>query len=77
MMDYLGLIVAERPFDIHVVLTNFTEYTVDFEIINNNSKQSKSLLIKPVKPVYYKCNETYQYGDLDYGAKCSCKVSLY
>lgn len=33
--------------------------------------------VKTVKPHFHACNESFQYGSLEYGAKCSCRVSLF
>jgi hypothetical protein len=76
MMEYLGLVVPEKPFDIYAKITNLTEYNIDLEFELNGSIRNKNYLIKPAKPKHHRCNETYQYGDLDYGAKCGCKVSF-
>lgn len=84
--DYIGLKVKERPFDLYFKLVSLlnntnvefihsiTQTTVDDDKIE--SRATNDFLIKPVSPRYHRCNESYQYGDLDYGAKCSCKVNL-
>ena len=77
MMEYLGLVVPEKPFDIYAIITNLTEYNTDLEFDLNGSIQNKNYLIKPANPKYHRCNETYKYGDLDYGAKCGCKVRFF
>ena len=75
-MNYLGLVVSNRPFDIYTKPSNLTEYSLpNYQVSIDKKYESRSLTIKPVKPKFHRCNETYQYGDLDYGAKCSCKVS--
>ena len=76
LMDHLGTYVPERPFDIYAKITNESEYDLDNVVTRvNDQNESKHYRIKPVNPKYHLCNETYQYGDMDYGAKCSCKVS--
>lgn len=30
--------------------------------------------ITPIGPKFHRCNQSYEYGELDYGAKCNCKV---
>ena len=76
MMHYLGLAVPERPFNIYAKPSNLTEYILTNHKLNGSKHiETRTITIKPVKPKYYRCNETYQYGDYDYGAKCGCKVS--
>jgi hypothetical protein len=54
-----------RPMDIYFNL---------FDGPKTLQQDNKVYEIAPIKPVYHMCNESYKYGDLEYGAKCSCKV---
>jgi hypothetical protein len=54
-----------RPFDINITLTNQTQIRIN-----------KNTLVKPLNPKTYRCNESHEYENLEYGAKCSCKVCL-
>jgi hypothetical protein len=63
---YLGLEVNERPMDIH-----FKLYKSNNQItIDNNT------IIIPASPRAYQCNESYEFPNIEYGAKCSCQVSF-
>ena len=77
MGDYLGLHVDQRPFNITF---RYASAKVDhlkpriFQQESDGSSRSIHPVIRPVMPVSHRCNESYSYGDYDYGAKCSCKV---
>ncbi len=78
--DFLGLKVNLRPMDIKFTLLDEKQIKVEREITyfvdNKELKKTKQFDIKPILPEYHACNESFQYGDLEYGAKCSCKVNL-
>lgn len=76
----IGLIVPERPFDIYFEMEPL--YSDEFKINHSISYPNRTALpeetipIKPLMPDNYKCNQTFQYGTMDFGAKCSCKVRV-
>jgi hypothetical protein len=76
MGSYLGFEVPMRPMEIMFKLSNEKERTDTIELFNktSNEKTSKTLSFKPTSPKYHMCNESFSYGTLFYGAKCSCKV---
>jgi hypothetical protein len=80
MGTHLGLTVKQRPFDI---LFNFSqgegEQTSEVYYKLTNLSQADQITqrvvqLRPVYPISHSCNESYRYGDYDYGAKCSCKA---
>lgn len=78
-LNFLGLEVAHRPFDIDFHLIS-TEKTIEKQIAYSNysdeitpvTKRTVELIPKSFKT--YRCNESYEFVDVEYGAKCSCKV---
>lgn len=79
-VKHIGQEVAERPFNMYFKLDTPTGlrqinvlYVNQSEIVQS---ENVSYLIKTVNPHYHRCNESFKYGDLEYGAKCSCKVSF-
>ncbi len=37
-------------------------------------EEEKLVRVEPANPIFHRCYESFQYGDYDYGAKCSCKA---
>jgi hypothetical protein len=66
--EHLGLTIVERIMDIV------------FEIVANSTQIQKKInneLIERnlIYPRAYRCNESYHFEGIEYGAKCSCKVN--
>ena len=78
---HIGLTVRERPFDIYFKIqpSNITrlDVTIEKKYINSTSTTrtvNEEHRIVPMNAKFHRCNESYQYGEIDYGAKCSCKA---
>ena len=77
---FIGLKVSERPFDIAFKLFNEKElrnHSLSMNVTYHNKTTSLVSARKDLKPLdvkFHMCNESYQYGDIEYGAKCSCKA---
>lgn len=81
---HIGLAVTQRPFNMYFKVTDDKQsrFVTAKQSYKNPSvgltdEQTNVFNITPLSMPFHRCNESYQYGDLDYGAKCSCKVSLY
>ena len=78
--ENVGLTVPERPFDIYFEMQpldmNELEIKHTRKYKNGTKLPEEILSFKPILPDHYKCNETFQYGTFDFGAKCSCKVCI-
>lgn len=80
---HIGLKVSQRPFNIYFKVVNDT-HTRAVTATQTYRDQTGEIIteqrnvfdMKPVAPQSHRCNESYQYGDLDYGSKCSCKVMI-
>ena len=78
---HIGLTVRERPFDIFFKIqpsnTTQLDVTIEKKYINTTSTiktVNEQHRIVPMNAKFHRCNESYQYGEIDYGAKCSCKA---
>jgi hypothetical protein len=75
---HLGLTVSQRPFNILFKLSQSEQATeVDYKLTNlsqADQEHTRRVQLRPVHPISHACNESYRYGDYDYGAKCSCKA---
>jgi hypothetical protein len=80
LTENIGLTVPERPFDIYFDMQplHLNSLTINHSKMYKNGTKlpEEALTIKPILPDHYKCNETFQYGTMDFGAKCSCKVNV-
>lgn len=78
---HMGLVVDQNPFKVHFIINQTDEKVVPIKQLrldeNNNiiKAETNDFHTRPILPKYFKCNESFQFGDLDYGSKCSCKVS--
>ena len=64
-----------RPMNIQFNLKD--EREIKFETYDASSMEKRTYDVKTIVPIYHQCNESYQYGDLEYAAKCSCKVRIF
>ncbi len=72
--DFLGLKVPMRPMNIHFNLQD--EQELKFETYDALTMEKRIYDVKTIAPIYHLCNESYQYGNLEYASKCSCKVII-
>lgn len=72
--NYMGLITSFRPMDINFTLKEEKEF--QYEYFDPFENKTKITDIKTIIPKYHRCNESYQYGILEYASPCSCKVSF-
>lgn len=76
----MGLVVTQNPFKMNFILNQTEEKMLPIHRTridhdeNTKIEDTVDFLIKPVMPKYFMCNQSFQFGDLDYGSKCSCKV---
>lgn len=71
--DFLGLKVPMRPMNIQFNLKD--EHELQFETYDALTMEKRTYDVKTINPNYHQCNESYQYGNLEYATQCSCKVS--
>lgn len=76
---HMGQVIKQNPFKMNFILNQTDEKTLQISrttIRDSESKKEETIdfLIKPIMPKFFMCNESFQFGELDYGSKCSCKV---
>ncbi|RMZ99210.1 niemann-pick c1, partial [Brachionus plicatilis] len=74
---HMGLEVEQNPFKMNFILNQTEQKTLSIHRTRIEQQQQKEdtvdALIQPVMPQYFMCNQSFQFGDLDYGSRCSCK----
>lgn len=76
---HMGHVIKQNPFKMNFILNQTDEKMLP--IIRSTTdntgvtkQETVDFLIKPIMPKFFMCNESFKFGDLDYGSKCSCKV---
>ncbi|CAF1006470.1 unnamed protein product [Brachionus calyciflorus] len=77
-VNHMGLVVTQNPFKVDFYINKTHEEIIPIRqirevMVDVVKEETHDFTIQPILPKYYKCNESFQFGDLDFGAKCSCK----